>query len=261
MLHPQESAMTAGRDGVEGEKARVVRELKKMARPSGSFDASRYFRGAGDLGFHNVGTTAMRSLARAVHAEHRDDWSIDDAMALADALIEDRYLEVKSVGIEIVARYRRDFTPHLLPQWKRWLAANHSANWATTDAICGMLIGPLLLTHPALAPRMRAWARDRNMWVRRAAAVGLIPSVRRGLQLDLGYEIARQLHADEEDLIQKAVGWMLREAGKADSARLERYLRANGPAIPRTTLRYAIERFPAAKRTRLLQSTRRSARN
>ena len=121
-----------------------------MARPAGGFDSSRYFRGPGDLGFYNVGTAAMRELARSIHARHSDEWSIDEAMAFADALIDDRHLEAKSVGIEVVARYRRDFTPRLLPAWKRWLAGNHSANWATTDAICGVLIGPLLLRHPEL---------------------------------------------------------------------------------------------------------------
>jgi 3-methyladenine DNA glycosylase AlkD len=136
------------------------------------------------------------------------------------------------------------------------LAENHAAIWATTDAICGLLLGPLLLQHPALGARMRVWARDRNMWVRRASIVGLIPCARRGESLDLVYEIARHLHADREDLIQKAVGWALREAGKTDMPRLERYLRANGAAIPRTTLRYAIERFPAAKRKAILVATR-----
>jgi 3-methyladenine DNA glycosylase AlkD len=227
-----------------------------MGRPAGDFDASRYFRGAATLGFYNVGTAAMRALARSIHAAHRNDWSIDDAMAFADATIVDRHLEVKSVGIEVVARYRRDFTPRQLPRWKLWLANNHSANWATTDAICGSLIGPLLVTCPQLKARMRQWARHRNMWVRRAAAVGMIPSVRRGESLELGYEIARQLHGDREDLIQKAVGWMLREAGKTDPVRLERYLRANGPSIPRTTLRYAIERFPPQKRRALLLATK-----
>jgi 3-methyladenine DNA glycosylase AlkD len=71
------------------------------------------------------------------------------------------------------------------------------------------------------------------------------------------YQVAQRLHADREDLIQKAVGWTLREAGKTDMPRLERYLRANAAGIPRTTLRYAIERFPAAKRARLLKETRR----
>jgi 3-methyladenine DNA glycosylase AlkD len=227
-----------------------------MARPGGGFDASRYFRGPADLGFYNVGTAAMRELARSIHAAHKAEWSIDDAMALADVLIEDRHLEAKSVGIEVVARYRRDFSPRLLPAWKRWLAGNHSANWATTDAICGALIGPLVLQHPELGARLRAWAGDRNMWVRRASIVGLIPRARRGESLDLVYEIARRLHRDREDLIQKAVGWALREAGKTDMPRLERYLRANGAVIPRTTVRYAIERFPAAKRQALLAATR-----
>ena len=232
------------------------RALARLARPAGNFDASRYFRGSDDLRFHNIGTATMRSLARTIHAANRDRWSIDDATAFAAALITDPHLEAKSVGIEVVARYRRDFAPAHLAVYRRWLSDNHSANWATTDAICGALIGPLLVRYPQLAPRLRAWARDRNMWVRRAAAVGLIPSVRRGLAHDLAYEIARTLHPDREDLIQKAVGWMLREAGKVDQPRLERYLRKNGPSIPRTTLRYAIERFPERKRHALLLATR-----
>ena len=238
------------------EKARVVRELKKLSRPDGGFDAGRYFRGDHRLRFYNVGTEPMRALARSIHAAHRDGWSIGDAMRFADALIADPYLETKSVGIEVVARYRRDFTPSLLPRWKRWLANNHSANWATTDAMCGALIGPLLVRSPELAAQMRSWASHRNMWVRRAAIVSLIPLARKGQQLDLAYDVARQLHPDREDLIQKAVGWALREAGKPDPARLERYLRAHGPSIPRTTVRYAIERFSEAKRQSLLRATR-----
>ena len=140
----------------------VTAALRKRARPVGSFDATRYFRGDHGLRFYNVGTHAMRALARDVYTEHRSDWTVEDAMRAADALIADPYLEAKLVGIEIVARYRRTFTPALLARWRRWLAANLSANWATTDAMCGMLIGPLLVNHPALAGRMRGWARDRK---------------------------------------------------------------------------------------------------
>lgn len=239
--------------------AEARRELARLARPAGEFDASRYFRGASDLGFYNVGTRQVRSMAKAIHRAHRDAWSVDDALAFADALIADRYLEVKTVAIEVMACYRRAFAPRLLMAWKRWLARGHASNWATTDSICGSLIGPLLVQHPELQPRVGGWARDRNMWVRRASAVGLISAVRRGVALDMGYGVARVLHADKEDLIQKAVGWMLREAAKTDPRRLERYLRANGPRIPRTTLRYAIERFPPAKRRSLLRDTRAGA--
>jgi 3-methyladenine DNA glycosylase AlkD len=234
----------------------VRRELERLSRPASGFDASRYFRGADHLGFHNVGMAVVRDMARSIYAERRGDWSVGEAMAFADKLIVDRFLETKSVGISVLARYRRSLTPALLPRWKAWLAGNHSSNWATTDAICGELIGPVLIAHPAKAAVMRAWSKDGNMWVRRASIVGLCPLARHGQALDLVYEIARRLHVDKEDLIQKAVGWALREAGKTDPGRLERYLRANGPSIPRTTVRYAIERFPPAKRKALMAETR-----
>jgi 3-methyladenine DNA glycosylase AlkD len=239
---------------------RARRELIARSRPAGEFDASRYFRGGHGLRFLNVGSSQVRAMAKAVVDEHAGTWSVDDAMAFANALMPDRALEVKGVAIEVVGRYRHSFRPTLLGTWKRWLSRNYASNWATTDAMCGLLIGPLLLDRPALAAQMRAWSKDRNMWVRRASAVALIASLRRGLELDLGYDIAARLHADGEDLVQKAVGWMLREAGKADPIRLERYLRANGRGIPRTTLRYAIERFPEAKRKALLRATNRPAR-
>jgi 3-methyladenine DNA glycosylase AlkD len=230
-----------------------------MARPAGEFDPQRYFRGDHQLRFYNTGTTSMRTLARSIYDANRGRWSVNDAMRLADALMADPYLEAKSVGIEIVARYRRTFVPALLPKWKRWLAKNQSANWATTDAICGSLIGPLIVGHPSLAPRVGGWSRDRNLWVRRAAAVSLIPSLRRGAGLDVAYDVAKRLAPDREDLIQKAVGWMLREAGKADPARLVRYLRRNGRATPRTTIRYAIERMPETERREILAITRPAA--
>src|SRR5262245_5453819 len=232
------------------------RDLKDLMRPTTWFDASRYFRGDHQLQFFNIGSARVRMMARAVVKVHADTWSVDDAMAFADELIADRTLEVKGLAVEVVARYRRSFRPELLAAWKRWLSLDYASNWATTDAICGLLIGPLLLDRPALVATIRGWSRHRNLWVRRAAVVGLIPSLRRGLHLDLGYRIASDLHPDRHDLIQKAVGWMLREAGKADVDRLERHLKANGPAIPRTTVRYAIERFPPPKRRAWLEMTK-----
>ncbi len=69
-------------------------------------------------------------------------------------------------------------------------------------------------------------------------------------------QIAESLFGDHEDLIHKATGWLMREAGKNDAPRLESFLLAHGPRIPRTTLRYAIERFPEAKRRMILDRTK-----
>jgi 3-methyladenine DNA glycosylase AlkD len=235
--------------------AEARRAVARLARPAGDFDASRYFRGTNRLGLYNVGTGRVRTLAREFVASHAA-WSAEDAIAFADLLIADRYLEVKGLGIEALARFRRQFRPAFLRVWKRWLASNAADNWATTDGMCGRLIGPLLVAHPDLVPRLAAWARDRNLWVRRAAIVALIPPLRKHDVLDQVYATAQILHGDDADLIQKAVGWTLREAGKVDPRRLERYLRANGARIPRTTVRYAIERFAPAKRRALLVATR-----
>jgi len=244
MFRPQKTVGAAARH------ARLA--IERLARPAGDFDASRYFRGDHDLGFYNTGTQPMRALARAICMAHREGWKVDDAIAFADALMPDRYLEVKGVGLEVLARYRKEFPPSLLTTCKRWLGSDYSTNWATTDAMCGAVIGPLLVKHPELVPQLRTWSKHRNMWVRRASIVGLLKPMRHGRTIDLVYENANRLHPDPNDLIHKAVGWALREAGKIDPARLERYLRAHVAVIPRTTFRYAIERFSPRKRRELL---------
>jgi 3-methyladenine DNA glycosylase AlkD len=250
MLHPSKALISPAK---AARKAR--HELGRLSRPSPGFDASRYFRDTGGLQFLNVGSGRVRGMARDVVRGH-PDWSIREAMQFADTLIRDRHLEVKGLAVEVLARYRRRFGPALLRGWKAWLANGYASNWATTDAICGLLIGPLVMEHPRLVKALASWTRHRSLWVRRASAVGLIPLARKGHALTPAYGVARQLQADSEDLIQKAVGWLLREAGKTDMDRLERYLIRYGSRVPRTTVRYAIERFPPRKRRSLLLITR-----
>jgi 3-methyladenine DNA glycosylase AlkD len=201
----------------------------------------------------------VRALGKAVANRHRADWQVRDAQAFADLLMRQPYLEVKGAGIETLACFRRAFTRSLLAGWKRWLATNCSANWATTDSICGSLISPLLHSYPGEVATVRGWATHRNMWVRRAAAVSLVRLAARGRSLDEAYEVATTLRPDTADLIHKAVGWLLREAGRTDPARLERHLLAHGPAIPRTTVRYAIEHYSPDRRKALLAATKAGA--
>lgn len=241
---------------VDGEAKQAVRTLTAQARPAGDFDPSRYFRATEHLEFLNVRTPVVRSLGREIARAHRDDWTIGDALAFADRLMADNRLEVKGVAIETLACFRRAFTPALLPTWKRWLATNLSANWATTDSICGSLISPVLLASPEAVPRVTPWACHRNLWVRRAAAVSLVRLAARGLALEDAYGVVDVLRGDQEDLIQKAAGWLLREAGRTDAVRLRQYLRRNGRSMPRTTIRYAVEKFPPEVRSQLLVSTR-----
>ena len=235
---------------------RARRELHAQASDAGGFDASRYFRTSESLGFLNVRTPIVRQLGKAIAREHRGDWTVKDATALADVLIRDRHLEIKGVGIEALACFRRQFSAGLLQTVRGWLAADHAANWATTDSICGSLLSPLLQAHPVLVSRVASWTSHRNLWVRRASAVSLVRLAARGIALDEAYGVADRLRDDPHDLIHKAAGWLLREAGRTDRARLRRYLLEHGQSIPRTTIRYAIEHFTADARAELLAATR-----
>ncbi len=237
----------------------AVGTLAPLARPAGAFDPSRYFRTTEPLLFLNVRTPVVRAIGRSVASAHRHDWTIADALAFADLLIRDDGFEVKGVAIETLARFHRQFAPQHLAVWKRWLAQDHAANWATTDSMCGSLISPLLLAHPELVTTVTRWVSHRNLWVRRAAAASLVRLAARGLALDAAYEVASALLGDGHDLIHKATGWLLREAGRTDRPRLERYLLEHGPAVPRTAVRYAIEHIPPARRQELLLATRTAA--
>jgi 3-methyladenine DNA glycosylase AlkD len=171
-------------------------------------------------------------------------------------MLENPYHEVKGLGILTFEKYRKDFPRLTFVTIKDWLLADYCNSWALVDVLCPTSVGALLEKYPDLVTGIKGWANSSNRWVRRASIVSFIKLAKKTQYLDPIYDIVRSHFADRDDLIQKASGWLLREAGKTDLARLEKFLRRHGPAIPRTTLRYAIERFPEAKRKALLLSTK-----
>jgi 3-methyladenine DNA glycosylase AlkD len=122
-------------------------------------------------------------------------------------------------------------------------------NWDLVDASAPHIVGRWL------GPRSRApltrLARSSSVWERRIAMVATYAFIRDGEFTD-AFRIADLLMKDDHDLIHKAVGWMLREVGKRDGAALRRFLATRYRTMPRTALRYAIERFPEAERKRYL---------
>ena len=179
-----------------------------------------------------------------------------DAAELCEHQISDPYVESKHVGLMLLTRYRRQFEPDLLQRAKRWLERNWCDNWAITGHLATRIITSLIDKFAPLAAKVESWDRSPNLWVRRSSAVAFVYLIRKGGHLDRAYRIATVLEPDTHDLIHKACGWLLCECGKADAPRLEKYLLDHGLAIPRTTLRYAIERFSEAKRRRILAVTR-----
>jgi 3-methyladenine DNA glycosylase AlkD len=125
----------------------------------------------------------------------------------------------------------------------------HINNWDLVDLSAPKILGPYLDGSRALLYRL---VRSRSLWERRISILATFHYIKKSDFRD-SLALAETLLGDEEDLMHKAVGWMLREVGKKDVSVLEGFLRKHHRRMPRTTLRYAIERFPEAKRKRYLK--------
>ncbi len=234
----------------------ICQALKAEGKPARAAQSRKFFKDDEDVQFYGLSVPEARQVEREFFAAVKPYWTVAEAFALCDLLIRDSHLEAKQIGIEVLARFKRKFSPALFDTSKEWLTKNYCGNWATTDAFCSLVLGPLVQMYPVLLVDLHHWTQDRNLWVRRAAAVSLVSAARRGLYLEDAYQVAVALRDYPEDLIHKAVGWLLREAGRTDAARLESFLLAQGARLPRTALRYAIEKFPPEKRKWLLEQTK-----
>ena len=125
-------------------------------------------------------------------------------------------------------------------------------NWDLVDLSCYEILGTWYLTHDA-APLYTLAREGRTIWEQRIGIVSTMMFLRHG-RLDDTYAIADILLHHPHDLIHKAVGWLLREAGKRDETRLRQFLATRYRTMPRTMLRYAIEKFPAADRQTFLKA-------
>jgi 3-methyladenine DNA glycosylase AlkD len=233
---------------------KAIAVLKSKADPEKAVQAQRYFKET--ITCFGLASDDVREIAASLYQECRPDWSLAQAVELCEILLPNRYLEAKSVAILILLRFEKEFGPQVFSQVWKWLARDYLDNWASVDILCPDALGGLLEDHASLRTKIRSWTAASNRWVRRASAVSFIKLARRGKCLDDVYAVSRRLFSVDDDLIDKANGWLLREAGKTDMPRLEAFLLRFGPKIPRTTLRYAIERFPEEKRKKILAGTK-----
>ena len=231
-----------------------VERLREKADPVRAAGAQRYFKDT--IVCFGLTAPQIRELAAEAHGMIKGSWDVGEAVKFCGLMLANRYFEVKAVGILVLEKFWKDYPKSLFQTIKRWLLAGYCDNWASVDTLCPRSLGALLERYPDLVSSIKTWTKSPNRWLRRASLVSFLKLTRKPGFLDPVYEVSKSLFADADDLVQKANGWLLREAGKADPARLEKFLTANGPAIPRTTLRYAIERFDAGKRQAILVSTR-----
>lgn len=234
----------------------ALQRLQALADPQVATQAAKFFKAHETVHFFGVKAPVVRQLERELFQQVKGRWTLAEASGFCDALLGDQRQEAKTIGILLLARFEKAYDRELFAIFGQWLAQDYCANWALTDALGTFAMPGLLRRFPDLLPSLLEWTQAENLWVRRASAVALVPLARKGVYLDEAYMIVEKLAACPEDLMHKAIGWLLREAGKADAQRLKAFLLAQGVSLPRTSVRYAIERFTEAERRVLLLQTR-----
>jgi len=238
-LRTAREAKAALRAHADPERARLVAGYFKTG-PGGYAEGDRFL---------GLPVPRVRALAR----QARDLPFVALGTLLRSPVHEDRMLAL----LVLVERARRGDDAGRARAARFYLAhLDHVNNWDLVDLSAPAILGPYLERRPrALLDRL---ARSPDPWRRRVAMVATQHLIRRGETRD-ALRIAAALLGDEHDLLHKASGWMLREAGQRDAAALRRFLDAHAARMPRTMLRYATERLPERARRRYMAMGRRTA--
>jgi 3-methyladenine DNA glycosylase AlkD len=130
---------------------------------------------------------------------------------------------------------------------------DYTKDWADCDDICSNVLGEYFLKFPDEAICVLDWARSENLWYRRAAAVSLLKPLRKETQFHLAETVAALLLQDQEDLVQKGYGWMLKEASKKWPEEVLSFLSQHSSIMPRTAYRYALEKYPSEIKREMMQ--------
>lgn len=139
------------------------------------------------------------------------------------------------------------YTAEDLAVFDRWLGL-YLSNWAACDMLCNHPVGTLITMYPAQMETLKSGTASLNRWKRRAAADSLIIPARNGLFLEDVFEIADSLLNDNDDLVQKGYGWLLKSAGESHMQAVFEFVLARKNSMPRTARRYAIEKMPPQMR-------------
>ena len=224
--------------------AELFKRLEALSNPADAIHLQRFFKtGKGDYGegdiFRGIRTPSLRKLAK----EYLKTVSLSDLeLLLHSAHHEDRALAV----IMLADLFERGDETLQADIYKLYLEnTRHVNNWDLVDISSPQVVGGYLFDKDRSI--LDKLAESELLWERRISIIATLHFIRRK-QFDDTLRIAAKLLGDRHDLMHKAVGWMLREVGKRDLAIEELFLGQHYLKMPRTMLRYAIERFPEPKR-------------
>ncbi len=236
--------------GERGMLNKIQGQLVTLSNPEDALFLQRYFKtGPGEYGEGDIFRGIRVPVLRRLSKENQDI-----PLELVERLLRSDYHEERFLALLIlVHRYARGDKAVRTDIYDSYLGHTRFINsWDLVDLSSEQIVGAYL-AEKSKAPLYQL-ARSSSLWERRIAILATFHYIKRGI-FDETLAIAGMLLSDSEDLIHKAVGWMLREVGKRDLQREELFLAIHYNQMPRTMLRYAIEKFPLDKRLGYLKGT------
>ncbi|MDR1355722.1 MAG: DNA alkylation repair protein [Propionibacteriaceae bacterium] len=221
-------------------------DLKVAADPAVAESSKRFFKTGEHFLCYGLKSAEVNKIARRYVAKAKE-LPKSEVLALCETLWQSSYQEETSIACILAGKLGNVSTLEDFDVYADWVN-RYVLNWAMCDTLCNHTIGNLVMKYPELTKRLFDWTRSENRWVKRGSAVTLIIPARRGLYLPLVFRIADALLQDADAMVQKGYGWMLKAASEAHEEEVFDFVMERRAIMPRTALRYAIEKMPQEKR-------------
>ncbi|MGH9629673.1 MAG: DNA alkylation repair protein, partial [Bryobacteraceae bacterium] len=223
----------------------VRAQMKAYADPHMAQGQRAYFKEPidpwGVRGIH------IKKIEQSVYGEVKH-WPGQERNRLCTDLLKGGRLEEGVLAIHLYRRFRSQCAAREFKLFERWID-RYVQTWAHCDGIASWLLAACIENQPDLSGKLPDWTRSRNRWKRRAAAVALLQEAKQGRHTQEIFRIVDLLSEDKDDMVQKGVGWLLKEAYPLKPRETLRYLRFwSGPRI---VLRYAMEKMSPEHRAEL----------
>lgn len=210
--------------------------------------AERYFKEP--INILGVRLPEIRQVSREFYSEVKK-LPKAELFAICEDMLDTGIGEETTIAFDWAWRRKSQYEPEDFSRFESWVEG-YVTNLGHCDDISCHSIGIMLHKWPKLAENMPKWGKSSNRWLRRSSAVSLIYPVRREVLIDKAFEIADILIDDEDDLVRKGYGWLLKEVGKAHPERGYEYVTSNVERMPRVAFRYAIEKLPDKMREKAM---------